>query len=72
MLQRKGRRVKAGLEEDALERSVSQPVSISFAASLQFIVFERASARVIVPTSCVYSVCFIARANILDFFKQTR
>lgn len=34
MLQRKGRRVKAGLEEDALERSVSQSLSVSFAVSL--------------------------------------
>lgn len=29
MLQRKGSRVKAGLEEDALERSVSQSLSVS-------------------------------------------
>lgn len=33
MLQRKGRRVKAGLEEDALERSVSQSLSVSLAVS---------------------------------------
>lgn len=42
MLQREGSRVKAGLEEDALERSASQSLSVSFAASLfaysQFIV----------------------------------
>lgn len=56
MLQRKGRRVKAGLEEDALERSVSQPLSVSFAVSLQFIVFERASARVCVHPACILCV----------------
>lgn len=34
MLQRDGRRVEAGLEEDVLERSVSHSLSISFAGSV--------------------------------------
>ncbi len=53
MLQRKGRRVKAGLEEDALERSVSQSLSVSSAVSLltpgslSLCVRELSSARIL-------------------------
>lgn len=77
MLQRKGRRVKAGLEEDALERSVSQSVFIHLSGCLsahsQYIVFVRASIRLCVhPARICTSVCFIVQANIQNFFKQTR
>lgn len=71
MLQREGRRVRAGLEEDALERSVSQSLSVCVSASShldyrEFIVSVRAGDRVSCASARVCtsaSVCFTAQVS---------